>query len=89
MQLANKISAVTPKSDRITFVRRFDLTPTLVMIIQVYVPTSEPNDTEIKRFYHDLEEMKNNTKNNDIMFIIGDFNVKVGMDHNREMRDSG
>ena len=47
-------------------------------VIQVYVPTSNAEETEVERFYEDLQDLLELTPKKDILFIIGDWNAKVG-----------
>ena len=46
--------------------------------IQVYAPTSNAEEAEIKRFYEDLQDFLELTPKQDVLFIIGDWNAKVG-----------
>ena len=46
------------------------------MVIQVYAPTS--NTEEAERFYEDLHDLLELTSKKDVLFIIGDWNAKVG-----------
>ena len=45
-------------------------------VIQVYAPTS--NAKEAKQFYEDLQELLELTPQKDVLFIIGNWNTKVG-----------
>ena len=54
---------------------RFQGKPFSITIIQVYAPTSNPEEAEVERFYEDLLEL---TPKKDVLFIIGDWNAKVG-----------
>ena len=45
-------------------------------VIQVYAPTS--NAEEAERFYEDLQDLLELTPKKDVLFIIGDWNAKVG-----------
>ena len=47
-------------------------------VIQVYAPTSNTEEAEIERFYEDLQDLLELTTKNDVLFIIGDWNAKVG-----------
>ena len=47
-----------------------------IMVIQVYAPTSNAEETEVERFYEDLQELLEITPKNDVLFIIGDWNTK-------------
>ena len=48
------------------------------MVIQVYAPTSNANKAEIEEFCEDLQDLLELTPQKDILFIIGDWNAKVG-----------
>ena len=57
---------------------RFQSKPFNIMVIQVYAPTSKTEETEVERFYEDLQELLELTPKKDVIFIIGDWNAKVG-----------
>ena len=48
------------------------------MVIQVYVPTSNAEEAEVECFYEDLQDLLELTPKKDVLFIIGDWNAKVG-----------
>src|SRR5574342_742181 len=48
------------------------------MVIQVYTPTSNAEEAEVERFYGDLQDLLELTPKKDVLFIIGDWNAKVG-----------
>ena len=48
------------------------------MVIQVYALTSNAEEAEIERFYEDLHDLLELTPKKDVLFIIGDWNAKVG-----------
>ena len=48
------------------------------MIIQVYAPTSNTEETEVEWSYEDLQDLLELTPQKDVLFIIGDWNAKVG-----------
>ena len=50
--------------------------PFNVMVIQAYAPTS--NTEEAEQFYKDLQDLLELTPKKDVLFIIGDWNAKVG-----------
>ena len=52
--------------------------PFNIRVIQVYVPTSNTKEAEVERFYGDLQDLLELTPKKDILFIIGDWNAKVG-----------
>ena len=57
---------------------RFQGKPFNIMVIQVYDPTSNTEEAEVERFYEDLQDLLELTPKKDILFIIGDWNTKVG-----------
>ena len=48
------------------------------MVIQVYAQTSNTEEAEVERFYEDLQDFLELTTKKDVLFIIGDWNEKVG-----------
>ena len=52
--------------------------PFNIMVIQVYALTSNTEETEVERFYEDLQDLLELTPQKDVLFIIGDWNAKVG-----------
>ena len=52
--------------------------PFSITVIQVYAPTSNAEEAEVERFYEDLQDLLELTPKKDVLFIIGDWNVKVG-----------
>ena len=50
--------------------------PFNITVIQVYAPTS--NAEEAEQFYEDLQDLVELTPQKDVLFIIGDWNAKVG-----------
>ena len=48
------------------------------MVIQVYAPTSNAEEAEVELFYEDLQELLELTPPKNVLFIIGDWNAKVG-----------
>ena len=57
---------------------RFQGKPFNITVIQVYAPTSKAEEAEVERFYEDLQELLELTPKKYVLFIIGDWNVKVG-----------
>ena len=51
--------------------------PFNIMVIQVYVPTSNAEEAEVEWFYEDLQDLLELTPKKDVLFIIGDWNAKV------------
>ena len=56
----------------------FQSKPSNITVIQVYAPTSNTEEAEVERFYEDLQEPLELTPKKDVIFIIGDWNAKVG-----------
>ena len=52
--------------------------PFNIAIIQVYAPTSNAEEGEVEWFNEDLQDLLELTLKKDILFIIGDWNAKVG-----------
>ena len=52
--------------------------PFNITVIQVYAPTSKAEEAEVERFYEDLQDLSELTPKKDVLFIIGDWNAKVG-----------
>ena len=52
--------------------------PFNITVIQVYAPTSNSEEAEFERFYEDLQDLLELTTKKDVLFIIGDWNAKVG-----------
>ena len=55
-----------------------------IMVIQVYAPTSNAEEAEVERFYENLQDLLELTRQKDVRFIIGDWNAKVGRKKNLE-----
>ena len=52
--------------------------PFNITVIQVYAPTSKAEETEAQRFYEDPQDLLELTLKKDVLFILGDWNAKVG-----------
>ena len=52
--------------------------PFNITLIQVYAPTSNAEEPEVEQFYEDLQDLLELTPQKDVLFIIGDWNAKVG-----------
>ena len=52
--------------------------PFSIMVIQVYALTINAEEAEVERFYEDLQDLLELTPKKDVLFIIGDWNAKVG-----------
>ena len=52
--------------------------PFNITVIQVYASTTTAEEAEAEQFYEDLQDLLEITPRKDVLFIIGDWNVKVG-----------
>ena len=52
--------------------------PFNITVIQVYAPTSNTKEVEVEWFYEDLQDLLELRPKKDVLFIIGDWNAKVG-----------
>ena len=76
-RVQNAVHGCNIKNDRKISVN-FQGKPFNITIIQVYAPTSNAEEAEVKRFYEDLQDLLELTPKKDALFIIGDWNAKVG-----------
>ena len=59
---------------------RFQGRPFNIMVIQVCAPTSNAEEAEVEPFYEDLQDLLELTHKKYALFIIGDWNAKVGIE---------
>ena len=52
--------------------------PFNITVIQVYAPTTNAKEAEVKQYYDDLRDLLELTPKKDVPFFIGDWNAKVG-----------
>ena len=52
--------------------------PFIITVIQVYAPTSNTEEAEVEQFCEDLQDLLELTPQKDVLFLIGDWNAKVG-----------
>ena len=76
-RVQNAVLGCSLKNNRMISVRLQDK-PFSITVIQVYAPTSNTEETEVERFYEDLQDLVELTPKKDVLFIIGDWNAKVG-----------
>ena len=57
---------------------RFQGRPFTTTVTQVYAPTSNTEEAEVEWFYEDLQDLLELTPKKHVLFIIGDWNAKVG-----------
>ena len=65
------------KNDRMISTH-FQGKPFNITVIQAYVPNSTTEEAEVERFYEELQDLLELTPQKDVLFIIGDWNAKVG-----------
>ena len=58
-----------------------------ITVIQLYAPTSNTEEAEVEWFYEDLQDLLELTPQKDVLFIIGDWNTKVGSQETPGVRD--
>ena len=57
---------------------RFQGKPFSITVIQVYAPTANAKEVEVEQFYKDLQDLLELTPKKDVLFILGDWNAKIG-----------
>ena len=75
-KVRNAVLGCNLKNDRMISVR-LQGKPFNITVIQVYAPTSNAEETEVERFYEDLQDLLELTPKKDVLFIIGEWNAKV------------
>jgi len=76
-RVQNAVLGCNLKNDRMISIR-FQGKPFNITVIQVYAPTSKAEEDEVEQFYEDLQDLLELTPKKDVLFIIGDWNAKVG-----------
>ena len=76
-RVRNAVLGCNLKNDRMISVR-FQGKPFNMTIIQVCAPNSNTEEAEVEQFYEDLQDLLELTPKKDVLFIIGDWNAKVG-----------
>ena len=76
-RVQNAVLECNLKNDRMVSVC-FQGKPVNIMVIQVYAPTSNVEEAEVIQFYEDLQDLVQLTSRKDVLFIIADWNAKVG-----------
>ena len=75
-RVRNAVLGCNIKNDRMISVR-FQGNPINITVIQVHALTSNAEETEVERFYEDLQDLLELTPKKDVLFIIGDWNANV------------
>ena len=76
-RVQNAVTWMQSQNDRMISVR-FQGKPFKFTVIQVYAPTSNTEEAKVERFYEDLQDLLELTPKVCVLFIIGDWNAKVG-----------
>ena len=76
-RVQNAVLGCNLKNDRMSSVH-LQSKPFKIMVTQVYTPTSNAEEAEVEWFYEDLQDLLELTPQRDVLFIIGDWNAKVG-----------
>ena len=76
-RVQNAVLGCNFKNDQMISVH-FQGKPFNIMVIQDYAPTSNAEEAEVEWFYEDPQDLLELTPPKDVLFIIGDWNAKVG-----------
>ena len=76
-RVQNVVLGCNLKNDRMISIC-FQGKPFNITVIQVYAPSSNAEEAEVVRFYEDLQDLLELTPPKYVLFIIGDWNAKIG-----------
>ena len=76
-RVRNAVLGCNLKNDRMISVH-FQGKPFNITVIQVYTPTSNAEESKVEQFCEDLQDLLELTPQKDVLFVIGDWNPKVG-----------
>ena len=76
-RVQNAVHGCNLKNDRMISVH-FEGKPFNITVIQVYALTSNAEETEVEWLYEDLQDLLELAPKKDVLFVIGDWNAKVG-----------
>ena len=76
-RVRNAVLGCNLRNDRMISLH-FQGKPFNITVIQVYAPTSNTEEAKVEHFYEDLQVLLELTPKKDVLFIIGDWNAKVG-----------
>ena len=76
-RVRNAVLGCSLKNDRMISVR-LQGKPFNITVIQVYAPTSNAEEAEVEQFYEDLQDLLELISKKVVLFIIGEWNAKVG-----------
>ena len=83
-RVRNAVLGCNLKNDRMISVC-FQDKPFNITVTQAYAPTSNAEEAEVERFYEYLQDLWELTPKKDVLFIIGDWNAKVGSQETPEL----
>ena len=76
-RVRNAVLRCNLKNNRMVSVH-FQGKPFNITVIQAYAPTSNTEEAEVEWFYENLQDLLELTPQKDVLFIMGDWNAKVG-----------
>ena len=76
-RVQNAVLGCNLKNDRMISVH-LQGKPLNITVVQVYAPTSNAEEAEVEQFYEGLQDLLELTPEKDVLFVIGDWNAKVG-----------
>ena len=76
-EFAKRVTEIEKISDRLMLIK-LETEPVRLVLIQVYMPTSECSDEEVEEMYEKLEELLDKQKGTDSVVIMGDWNAVIG-----------
>ena len=76
-RVRNAVLGCNLKNHRMIYVY-FQGKPFNITVIHTYAPTSNTEEAEVEWFYEDLHDLLELTPKKDVLFIIGDWNAKLG-----------
>ena len=76
-KVQNAVFECNLKNDRMISVH-FQDKPFNITVIQAYAPTNNAEEAEVEQLYEDLQDLLELTPKKDVLFIIGDWDAKVG-----------
>ena len=76
-RVRNAVLGCNLKNNRMISLR-LQRKPFNITVIQIYAPTSNAEEAEVERFYEEVQDLLKLTTKKDVLFIVGDWNTKVG-----------
>ena len=76
-ETTKRVTKVIQHNDRLILVK-IQADPVDLVIVQVYMPTSDHSDEEVEELYEEMERLIGKEKGNDYLVIMGDWNAVVG-----------